>query len=954
MSGGQVLTYAETNRRANRLAHRLRSLGARADALTAIALERSAETVIAVLAVLKAGGAYVPLDPSYPQDRLDYMLDDSRAEILVTTRALSGRFVAEGVRRFLVDVPFDGPEDETNPPSSVGPRNLAYAIYTSGSTGRPKGVLLEHGGLSKLAHAQRALFGRPERVLQFASQSFDASVWEMVMALAVGAALHVPRAAEIHPGPDLAAYVREHRIDRLTLPPSALAVMRPDDLSTVTTLILAGESMPEALAARWAIGRRLFNAYGPTEATVCATAGEWSPEAPHFTIGRPIDGSRVYILDPQRNPVPIGVTGELTIGGVGVARGYLGRPDLTEEKFVPDPFVGDAGARMYRTGDRGRFLPDGRIEFLGRADAQVKVRGFRIELGEIEAVLSSHEAVEACAVVVREDTPGETRLVAYAVGAASPSALREHMAQKLPSHMVPSAIVLLDALPLTKNGKVDAKALPRPERGADQEAVLPRTEDERALAKAWSGVLGTDLGVRDDLFALGATSLGVVRVVHAVRAELGIELPVQLLFAETTIEGQAQAIARVRAGVAAAATIDWERETALDLPPRLPPRVDREQSGAVALTGATGFLGSFLLADLLKLTGARVCCFVRACDAGDGLRRIRESLEHYGLFDAASFARVEAIPSDLARPRLGLDEARWADLAARLTAIYHNGAHVDGNLPFSLLKPANVEATRWIVQLATTERTIPIHYVSTLSVLHAVAPEAKVGDAMSTPETTPLENPAGLGGGYAESKWCAEQILLRASTAGLPVAIYRPGRITGDTKNGASSTSDLPSLFLKGCTQLGAMPKIRGSFNAVPVDYVAGAIVRISLIGGYEGKVFHLSSPTNATWEIVFSALRGAGYAVDEVSYAHWRRSLIDALTDGTSSNAALTLTENFPETYDDAVFRAEAPVDCRRAIDALAGTFACPPVTREIFDRYVDWMASVAFLGSPPMAETG
>jgi amino acid adenylation domain-containing protein len=417
----ESLTYRELDRRANQAAHLLISLGVGPGSLVGIWMERSPEMIVAVLAILKAGGAYVPLDPAYPQDRLELMIEDAQMPVMLAQRRLALGAPQSRARVICLD---DGEGDvarqpDTAPAGRARPSDLAYVIYTSGSTGTPKGVQIEHRGVCNLAQAQSRLFevGAESRVLQFASLSFDASVSEIVMTLTVGAALCLAPRESILPGPGLLKLLRERAITTVTLPPSVLAVLPYEELPALRTLIVAGEACPAELVATWGRGRRFLNAYGPTECTVCATAAECAGAARRPPIGRPIANTKVYILDRHREPVPIGVPGEIYIGGVGLARGYLNQPALTEERYVRDPFASAEGARLYRTGDLARYLPDGSIEFLGRIDHQIKLRGFRIETGEIEAVLRQHPAVQSASVVAREDTPGQKRLVAYVVAA---------------------------------------------------------------------------------------------------------------------------------------------------------------------------------------------------------------------------------------------------------------------------------------------------------------------------------------------------------------------------------------------------------------------------------------------------------------------------------------------------------------------------------------------------------
>ncbi|MCZ4516598.1 amino acid adenylation domain-containing protein, partial [Streptomyces sp. ActVer] len=476
---GDEVTYAELNERANRLARLLIDRGVGSESPVAVMAHRSADLVVAFLAVTKAGGAYLPIDPDYPAERITYLLTDARPLLVLTSADLVSRLTDSHPPYVAVDDPrtiaaLKGFEDsdptDAERRTVLLPAHSAYVIYTSGSTGRPKGVAITHQGLPSLVAAQAEEFGvsAGSRVLQFASASFDAAVWEMVMALCNGACLVSGASHDVLPGQALVRLVAERSVTHATLPSAALALMEPDSLPSITTLITAGEALGQNLVARWADGRRLINAYGPTESTVCATTtNPLSADDPTTPpIGTPIVNTRVYVLDSALRPVPPGVAGELYLAGAGLARGYLDRPGLTAERFVANPFT--RGERMYRTGDLAKWRPDGVLDFLGRSDDQVKVRGFRIELGEVEAALTAHPSVAQAAVMVREDRPGDKRLVGYLVRASGPeggdiAVVRRHLESVLPEYMVPSALVVLDALPLTVNGKLDRRALPAPD-----------------------------------------------------------------------------------------------------------------------------------------------------------------------------------------------------------------------------------------------------------------------------------------------------------------------------------------------------------------------------------------------------------------------------------------------------------------------------------------------------------
>uniref|UniRef100_UPI003B3A99E9 non-ribosomal peptide synthetase n=1 Tax=Longimicrobium sp. TaxID=2029185 RepID=UPI003B3A99E9 len=556
---GEEVTYAQLNARANRLAHHLRDRGVGPEARVALCVERGTEMVVAVLAVLKAGGAYVPLDPEYPEDRLGYMLQDSAPVVLLTQRSLAGRFDGSGVPMEVLDgdaSAWAGQPDSDPVRGAPTPDNLAYVIYTSGSTGQPKGVMNRHRAvINLLAWGERHWeLAAGDALLQRTSLSFDVSVRELFQPLLAGARLVIVRPGGQREVDYLVEVIRRQEVTTMVLTPSHLQAFLEhpglEGCSSLRRIVLGGESLPAGMVAELRArlpGARLYHEYGPTEATVTSTARTIGAEgeAPGASIGGPICNTRVYLLDARGEPVPVGVPGELYVGGAGVARGYLGRPALTAERFVPDSFGGEPGARLYRTGDLGRWLADGTVEFLGRVDTQVKVRGYRIEPGEIEARLLGCAGVSEAVVVAHQDGAGNGRLVAYVVGDVDAAILREHLRRELPDYMVPSAFVVLQALPLTPSGKLDRAALPAPEHAAGTDAyVAPRTPTEEVLAGIWAEVLHLErVGVTDSFFELGGHSLLASRVVSQVRAVFDVELPLRALFEGPTVAELARVVA---------------------------------------------------------------------------------------------------------------------------------------------------------------------------------------------------------------------------------------------------------------------------------------------------------------------------------------------------------------------------------------------------------------------------
>ena len=562
------LTYQELNRRSNQLSHQLRDIGIGPGSLVGICMQPSMETAVGLLAVLKAGAGYVPLDPAYPQERLAFMLRDAWLSVLLTKQNMVDRLPPHDARLVLVDADWSEIElqSETNPINQANADDLLYVIYTSGSTGKPKGVEMTHRPLCNLLswQARNSVISNESRTLQLASLSFDVSFQEIFYTWSTGGTLViVPEQTRRDPS-KLLEFMEEHGIERVFLPFSALQQMAETAISwrpipsSLREVITAGEQLqitqPIVALFEKIPACTLHNQYGPTEShvvtayTLEGSSAQW-PALP--AIGIPVANTQIYLLDAQMQPVPIGVAGELYIGGNALARGYLNRPGLTAERFVPDPFGARAGARLYRTGDLARYQPDGKIEFLGRNDLQVKIRGFRIELGEIEAVLGRHQAVQRVAVVASDDTIGDRRLIAYIVHkdgeSLSVSGLRDFLKQHLPDFMLPSAFVLLDSLPMTPSGKIDRRALLLQDGAVqstlDQPYVAPRNAVEEVLAGIWAEVLKLErVGIYDNFFELGGHSLLATRLVSKIRSLFNVEFPLRHLFNEPTIASLAETL----------------------------------------------------------------------------------------------------------------------------------------------------------------------------------------------------------------------------------------------------------------------------------------------------------------------------------------------------------------------------------------------------------------------------
>ncbi|MER6912070.1 thioester reductase domain-containing protein [Streptomyces sp. NPDC000594] len=858
-------------------------------------------------------------------------------------------------------------------PAGPGPEDPAYLVYTSGSTGRPKGVLMPHRGLATVIGWQlQRSGGTPRRTAQFATTGFDVSFQELFATWAAGGTLVVvDDTARRDPAP-LCALLAAHRVERLFLPCVALqqiaeyAVATGARIPTLREVVSAGEQLYVTPAVRRFFadhpGAVLDNQYGPSETHV-VTAGALTGDPAHWPerpdIGRPVPGATVRILDARLAPVPPGAVGEICAGGRSLALGYHRLPEITRQRFVPDPGDG-GGALLYRTGDRGRHLPDGRIVFVGRDDDQVKVRGHRVEPGEVEAALKSVPGIADAAVTADVPPDRRVRLIAHYVpsgeGAPDAERLRRALRERLPEPLVPAVLVPLAGLPLTPTGKVDRAALTVPREPEPRTAAAPlRTATEHRMAQLWAEVLGCGrVGAEEDLFALGGDSLLLARLLLRMDREWGVRLSPAAFDASPTVRALAALVDAAgepapAAGAAADRAADLTADARLDpaitpAPVVLPVVTD---PGEVLLTGATGFLGTFLLSELLRTTDATVHCLVRAPHRGAGADRLRAALDGYGLWDETFTERIQAVPGDLALPGLGLSADAFDTLARRAEAVFHAGAEVHLTRPYALLRAANVRGTEEVLRLAARHRSVPLHHISTVGVFTGVA-----DGSTAVREDAPLPPGETVPGGYARSKWAAEVLLEQAGERGLPVSVHRPSRISGAGDSGLCQTSDYLWLLLKGCVEAGLAPAAPGEgFDLIPVDALARAVLALSRNPGATGGTFHLAAgePTPLGWMV--ARLREAGYAIEEVAPVEWRRA-IEADPANTAFPLLPLIKAADPEggSGDGGAGGENGLFDTAATRTALRGSGAgLPRVDAPLFARYVESFVRRGFLPPPP-----
>ncbi len=948
---GRSTSYRELDRSANRLARLLAGRGAGPGEFVALLLPRGADAIVAILAVLKTGAAYLPIDPAVPAARVEFVLGDTAPIAVLTTAGLRSRVAGLDVQVVDVDDPAIATEPGTALPTPA-PGDIAYAIYTSGTTGVPKGVAVTHQNVTRLFDGLDVGFRpAPGQVwTQCHSHGFDYSVWEIWGALLHGGRLVVvPESVAASPD-DLHALLVSEKVTVLSQTPAAVAALDVRSLDTAA-LMVAGEACPSEVVDEWAPHRVMVNGYGPTETTIYATISAPLRAGAGVPIGSPVPGAAVFVLDQWLRPVLPGVTGEVYVAGRGVGVGYLRRAGLTAARFVACPF-GAPGSRMYRTGDVARWGEDGQLRYLGRADEQVKIRGYRIELGEIQAALAALDGVEQAVVIARRDGPGDMRLVGYVTGSADPGELRSGLGDRLPAYMVPAAVVVLDALPLTVNGKIDKQALPAPEyRGADGYRA-PGTETEKVIANIYAQVLGVDrVGVDDSFFELGGDSISAMRTVAAVNTALDATLDVRTLFEAPSVSAVSRHLddASGDAGTTSAAhgptfesvhgadvgeihARDLTLDAFIDAPtlttaPTLPRPTGEVRT--VLLTGATGFLGRYLVLEWLKRLApvdGTLVCLVRAPSDDVARRRLDDTfdsgdpvlLQHFR--DLAA-GRLRVIAGDKGAVGLGLDERTWQQLADGVDQIVDCAAFVNGILPYREFFGPNVVGTAELIRFALTARLKPYTFVSTADVRHQIEPASFTEDADIRAISPSRSLDATFANGYGNSKWAGEVLLREAhDLCGLPVTVFRCDMILTDTiHQGQLNVSDNFTRMVLSLVATGLAPasfyqrgadgrRQRAHYDALPVGFVSEAIAALGVVDGYQ--TYHVMNPHDdgIGLDEYVDWLIEAGHPIERIDdFGEWLRRFeasLRALPDRQRHRSVLqVLASHFPDDL-----RAPAP----------------------------------------------
>ncbi|MDZ8189859.1 MAG: amino acid adenylation domain-containing protein [Nostoc sp. ChiSLP02] len=972
----QQFSYAQLQQRAEQLSQYLTAQGwLKSDSLVGLCIEPSFEMVIAIYAILKAGAAFVPLDPDLPRQRLSYMIADAKLTTILTQQKFAfdiepamRQSGVDGQMCFL-DTPtvWESLTTSSALPSVVEPEQLAYIIYTSGSTGVPKGVMLTHQGLLNLAQTSCNTFNiKPGlRLLQFASISFDAAVWEIFTALCGGATLVLGAREKMLPGQLLANFIARQRVQWVMLPPSVLATLTPFShlLPDLQMVVVGGEACPVSLAKAWVSAHtRFFNAYGPTEITVCCTIYEFKQQDTTLPIGYALPNVELYILDEELQLCNRGEKGELYVGGIGVAKGYLDKPEITSTRFLDNPF---GAGKIYKTGDIVYEDPHqpGLLHYAGRCDRQVKIRGKRIEIEAIEMILAQHPGVQTNAVkairtprIESSDVPenyGVSMLVAYIVPKAGQFLTEKHLqrfaAEQLPDYMVPGRFVFMDELPLLPNrSKVDRNALP--ELPQTPSFVTDTMDNSLMIAVVFDEALELPTGTckpHTNFFEMGGSSLCIAHVLYALDRDFGVTLPSRLIYEYPTPSSLARLLEQFKLKSESAANdkhIDLQAEAQLspDINTSIWQQPPQVKSDCALITGTTGFLGAHLLYELLvKSTYRKIYCLIRAENEITAQARLRATFTQYQL-PTAKLAQVDVIAGDIEQPQLQLPAPLFDKLGEEVDQIYHVAADTSYIKPYSLIKKSNVYGTANLLVLAAHRRHKIMHYISTASVYGAVTSLLgidKVPEDFDIDLTFPIMS---VEFAYVQAKWAAERMVRSAKEKGLAVSIYRPGFISGHRQTGAANLNDTFYRFIGGCIEMGMYPDWPEKYwDPIPVDYVAAVIAHISSDAKYIGGNYNIVVPREQELSNVeiFEFFKELGYPLQKISPKNW----LNALSTLPTNNPLYPLISFFQEkVYQDRSTILEVhhrtPI-CQvdNTLNAIQGSgILCPKIDKELMRQYL------------------
>ncbi|WP_163830678.1 non-ribosomal peptide synthetase [Spartinivicinus ruber] len=964
------LTYRELNVKAAQIADLIISCCNKSNPLVAIMLPRSLDAISAILGSLMAGAGYLPLDPEGPELRNNEVLNDSEPDLVISYEKYQPTVSYDKNKFVFIDQLAEESvvklQNSITLLSEIPSSSLAYVIYTSGSTGKPNGVAVSHAALANFITAASQSYGidHTEVVLQFAPLHFDASVEEIFLTLCNGGTLVLRTEEMINSVQQLLTACELNKITLLDLPTAywhelTLIATKENLPGTLKTVIIGGEAAQPERLIHWqkSVGNkiRLLNTYGPTEVTVVATFADISncdiTEEP-LTIGKPLPGIQAVVLDDQLSPA-IG-EGELFLLGNSLSDGYLNRPDINERRFIRLDNLPQK-PKAYRTGDRAKLSDSGELIYLGRIDDEFKISGYRINPLEIENTLIKQNIIQDAAVVGQILPNGSKRLVAFIVPLqnetkkVTPEKIRQILLKEIPPAVVPSIIEVLKELPKTTSGKIDRKQLKQLYAKIDskQSVAITTTPLEKKVLNIWSEVLGqTQLSPQDDFFKLGGQSLQTIQIANRLSIELSREVAVMDIF---KFPVAADLAAVLESNTEELVTNSFEQMMLEDIqlaeelvPSKLKDAVINPKPNKVLLTGATGFVGAQLLYKLLMNTSADVYCLVRANDQQHAMRRLQAALEQQQLAVQNIEQRVIPVVSDLSKPQLGLSDEEYSFLATECDAIYHNGAVVSVVREYSSLREANVIATKELLKLAASIRTVPFHHIST----QAVGAPTKIMDSL--PETF-IDRHSGLLDGYQQSKWAAEYLVKQAGERGLPVSLYRLGRVTGAETTGFVNSQDFFWRIVHASLPAKAFPSINVAEVWTPVDFVAETISRISLTQGLTTRVFNIALDEKVGLTVLFQWIKEFGFEMKALPLPEWKQQVEKQSTDQDLATMA------FFDMRESAVSTKAEPSETEFRIanaqfkQALKQTgLAQPVINKQLLFKYLQYAVNNQLISTP------
>lgn len=966
---GNQITYRELDLKSNQLAHALLEKGIKEGMYVPVWLDRSLEWLVAILGVLKTGAAYVPIDPAYPVKRVEYILTDTSAEIILTDPS-RGNLLLPGIKTEIFHL--DHLENlagfsSEQPDIMLHQEALAYTIYTSGSTGNPKGVMISHHSIQHLVTWHNHYFhvDHTSRLTLVAGLAFDISVWETWSALTAGAVIFIADNEDRVEASELVNYYRKNRITHgfapTVLVPAVVAETRKYTDLELKYLFTGGEKLKPVLTSE--LSYELIDYYGPTECTVYATFKKVKDINGAYvsSIGKPVANAKAYILGENNELLPVGAVGELYIGGNILAKGYLNNEELTASKFIISPFR--ENEKLYRTGDLARWKPDGDIEFLGRIDNQVKIRGFRVELGEIERTLARLDGIQEAAVITKEHTGSNKYIVAFIVFKSESKSdtawVRQQLKEELPGYMIPAQIVSVDKIPLTANGKTDTHFLKELADKEAQELIStepPTNETERIIADIWAEELERPvINMTDNFFDIGGNSLLVAIVATALNARIDTKVYMRDIYQFPVLKQlAAELMTRAKEAREAIPVEDVEPYVALQQDVYLAPGTvfaggfdpkQLENPKTIFLTGVTGFVGIHLLQELLDTTDADIYCLVRAQDEFYAVEKIDRCFKQYHIErKEEQKPRIIPVIGDLSLPLLGLSDEVFKSLAGMLDLIYHSGSSVNFIEPYSYMKAPNVEGLREIIKLAGAERTKCLALLSTISVYswgHVFT-----GKTVMLESDDIVQNLMSVSKdiGYVRSKWVMEAVADLAAKEGLPLITYRLGYAMCHSETGASAPYQWWSGLVKNCVEFKSYPLLTELREGlITVDYMTKAMAHITKNKEAVGKKFNLIArpETNLTLEDFFALLKKYyPLTLEGLPYKAWRKQWED-----DSKNRLYPLTSLFKDNMHEGLSTVELYQntyvwDCSNVIQFLQNSeIEEPSFDKKLFDAYLNYL---------------